>query len=225
MRFIRRYLALLILAAVLGGAVAAVFSWTRPDVYRATTRLFFTTNAVDVTDVYQGTLAGQQRVKTYQVLALDPRVLADAVRRAGSTTSTDQLRANLRVDVPPGTIIMDLSVDNANPVTAAQLANAEADGLIALVGLVERPLGGGPPAVGLTVVQPAVPNPTPQVKLNPVLLGIGVVIGLFAGLVAALVVDRLRRNAPATPTAGDEVIDDERVDHFAETTASGVERP
>ena len=186
----RSYAILLIVATVVGAAAAAVYSWTRGDEYRATTRLFFATSAVDVTDVYQATLAGQSRVLTYKVLASDPKVLSNAVRRAGVSADPNTLQHNLHVDVPPGTIIMDISVDDNNPNSAAKLANAVADDLIATINELERPLGGGPPPVTMTVVQRAAPPAAPQAKLNPVLVAAGAIAGFILGLAVALAVKR-----------------------------------
>ena len=190
MTVLRRYAILLIVATVVGAGSAALYSWTRGDEYRATTRLFFATSAVDVTDVYQATLAGQSRVLTYKVLASDPKVLSNAVRRAGVSADPDTLLQDLHVDVPPGTIIMDISVDDTSPNSAAKLANAVADELIATINELERPLGGGPPPVTMTVVQRAAPPAAPQATLNPVLVAGGAIAGFILGLAVALVVQR-----------------------------------
>lgn len=190
MTVLRRYAILLMVATVIGAGAAALYTWTRGDEYRATTRLFFATNAVDVTDVYQATLAGQQRVLTYKVLASDPKVLSNAVRRAGVSANPNTLEQNLHVDVPPGTIIMDVSVDDTSPNSAAKLANAVAEELIATINELERPLGGGPPPVTMTVVQRAAPPAAPQAKLNPVLVAAGAIAGFILALAVAWAVQR-----------------------------------
>jgi capsular polysaccharide biosynthesis protein len=203
MDVIRRYAVLLILATVLGCGVAALYSWSRPQEYRATTRLFFTTSAADLNDLYQGTLAGQQRVKTYEVLATDAAVLREAINRSGQSISVSTLSKNLHVDVPPGTIIMDIGVDNSDPAAAAALANGVADQLAALVGELERPLGGGPPPVILAVVERATANGTAASKLNPIYLGVGAASGLVVGLVLAFGINAIRERrktqGPQTP--------------------------
>lgn len=184
MTLLRRYVILLIAATVIGASAAALYSWTRPDEYRATDRLFLTTNAVDVSDVYNATMAGLQRVLTYKVLASGPNVLSNAVVRAGVSTNPDTLRQNLHVDVPAGTIIMDISVDDTNPLSAAKLANAVTDELTATINQLERPLGGGPPPVTMVVVQrPGASKP--QAKFNAVLLAAGAIAGFILGLAVA----------------------------------------
>jgi receptor protein-tyrosine kinase len=187
---IRRYVTLLIVATVIGASTAALYNWARADEYRSTTRLFLTTNALDVSDVYQATLAGQQRVLTYKVLASAPNVLSDAVARAGVRTDPGTLAKNLHVDVPPNTIILDISVDDTNPVSAAKLANAVADELIAMINELERPLGGGPAPVTMTAVQRAAPPATPQAKLDPVVVAAGAIAGFILGLAVAWAVQR-----------------------------------
>ena len=187
---LRRYAIVLIVATVMGACAGALYSWTGSDKYRATDRLFLTTNAVDVMDVYQATLAGQQRVLTYKVLASGSNVLSKAVSRAGVSTDADTLRQNLNVDVPPGTIIMDVSVDDADPASAAKLANGVTDELIATINELERPLGGGPAPVTMTAVQRAAPPATPQAKLDPVLVAAGAIAGFILGLAVAWAVQR-----------------------------------
>lgn len=187
----RRYVVWLTAATILGAGIGAVLSWTGANEYRATTRLFVTTNAVDVSDVYQATLAGQQRVLTYKVLASDPKVLSNAVRRAEVSTNPVKLAQHLHVDVPPATIILDIGVDDTNSESAATLANAVAEELMATINDLERPLGGGPPPVGTTVVQRAVPSAaTLQPTLNPVVVAAGAFAGLIVGLLVAMAVKR-----------------------------------
>jgi capsular polysaccharide biosynthesis protein len=201
MTALRRYVAVLVLATILGAAVAAFVSWTRPDEYRATTRLFFISSAINVNDVYQATLAGVLRVETYKALASDKIVLNDAVREADVTMDPGALQGKLHVDIPPGTLIMDISVDDPDPATAARLANAVSSQLIALVNKVERPLGGGPAPVGLSVIQKAMPSATPQAILNPIFVAAGALVGFVIGAVIAFVLSALRRrrdNAKAT---------------------------
>lgn len=193
MTALRRYVAVVVLATLLGAAVAAFLSWTRPDQYRATARLFFISSAVNVNDVYQATLAGVLRVETYKALASDVTVLNEAVREANISTDPAALQRNLHIDIPPGTLIMDISVDDPDAVTAAKLANAVSSQLIALVNEVERPLGGGPPSVGLSVIQKAVPNATPQATLDPIFVGTGAGAGLVVGAVIAFILNAVRR--------------------------------
>lgn len=229
MTALRRHVAVLILATILGAAVAAGVNWTRPDEYRATTRLFFISSAVNVNDVYQATLAGTLRVETYKALASDTAVLNDAVREAGVPMGPGSLQGQLHVDIPPGTLIMDISVDDADPATAAKLANAVSSQLIALVNKVERPLGGGPAPVGLSVIQRAIPSATPQAILDPIFVAGGALVGLVIGGVIALVLNALRRrkdNAEATvaPRADELSIpasERPRIDDTADTLRSG----
>lgn len=192
--FLKRYVLLLVVATLLGGAAAALLTWSKGDQYRASTRLFFTSSAVNVNDVYQATLAGQSRIQTYEVLASDPNVLSNALSRAGmADVDPGILLANLHVDVPPGTIIMDIGVDSADPESAARLANAVSDELIAVVNELERPLGGGPPPVTLTVVQRATPATSPVSTLDPITVATGAVIGFLLGCAIAFLLDQVRR--------------------------------
>jgi capsular polysaccharide biosynthesis protein len=134
------------------------------------------------------------RVETYKALASDVTVLNDAVREANVTMDPGTLQRNLHIDIPPGTLLMDISVDDPDAATAAKLANAVSSQLIALVNEVERPLGGGPPSVGLSVIQKAVPSATPQAILDPIFVAIGAGVGLVIGVVIAFILSALRRH-------------------------------
>lgn len=208
MTALRRYVAVLVVATVIGALIAAFISWFQPDEYRATTRLFFISSATNVSDVYQATLAGTLRVTTYKALASDVTVLEDAVSEAGSSIDPGTLQQKLNVDIPPGTLIMDISVDDPDPGTAAKLSNAVSSQLIALVNEVERPLGGGPAPIGLSVIQKAVPNATPQAKLNPILVGSGAAAGLVVGCVIAFALNAFRRRRHDDDTTA-QAADDE----------------
>jgi capsular polysaccharide biosynthesis protein len=198
MSVLRRHLAVLVLATILGAAVAALVSWARSDEYRATTRLFFISSAVNVADVYQATLAGGLRVNSYKVLASDQTVLNNAIKKAGVPMDPGTLQGRLHIDIPAGTLIMDINVDDPDPATAAKLANAVSAQLIALVNEIERPLGGGPAPVGLTVIQNAVPAATPQSVLDPIFVAGGAVAGFVIGCGIAFVWAALRRRKDNT---------------------------
>ena len=218
MTVVRRYLAVVIVCTIIGAAIAAAYSWTRSSQYMSTTRLFFTTSSSDIIDLYQATLAGQARVQTYKVLATDPKVLDNAIRATGVAMDRDTLASNMTVDVPPGTIILDVTVTDSDNRVAANLANAVSDGLIGLVGELEKPLGGGPSPVALVIVQPAMLSPAPQPKLGPVQIGIGGVAGFAVGLLLASVINGVRNRRKRRNE--DPVIELDRpdeVDHGAAT--------
>ncbi|UUO02948.1 hypothetical protein M4D79_06915 [Mycolicibacterium novocastrense] len=219
----RRYVVIVVVAVLLGAAVAGIFSWSRGDRYRATTRLFFTSAATNVMDVYEATLAGQQRVLTYQVLASDPKLLANAADQAGTSLDAATLGQSLHVDVPPGTIIMDISVDNTDPGVAASLANAVADELISTVYQLERPLGGGPPTVALTVVQRAIPSAGPVAKLDIVFVAFGATAGLvLGGLINSMLALLVRRRSRSVSNPTSAQADSLPVDTDADTQSGSV---
>jgi receptor protein-tyrosine kinase len=193
--FFVRYRLVIVAATVLGLLASLGYCWLRPAEYVGTTRLFFSTGAVDVSEVYQGTLAGQDRVRTYAALAEESKVINGAIKASGISASEETVRHRMKVDVPPGTVLIDISVTSQDLSAAVKLSNALADQLVALVGELEKPLGGGPPPVAMTVVASSAGIQELAAKFKPLYIGIGVGAGLLVGILASvgLEVTRNRR--------------------------------
>ena len=190
----------LILAATLTGLIAGLaYCLLRPQDYVGTTRLFFSTSAVDVSEVYQATLAGQDRVRTYAELAKESRVINNAIKASGVDASEDTVRKRMSVDVPPGTVLIDISVKSRDLSAAVKLSNALADQLATLVAELEKPLGGGAPPVAVTVVASSASTPPIVARFDPLYIGIGVGAGLLAGILGALGFAATNRNPRVRP--------------------------
>lgn len=216
--YLARYRMVIAAATVLGLLISLGYCWLRPTDYVATTRLFFSTAAVDVSEVYQGTLAGQERVRTYAALAGDSKLINNAIRASGLAADEETVRDRMKVDVPLGTILIDISVSSRDSVAAVKLSNALADQLVGLVGEVEKPLGGGPPPVALTVVASSARTPELGARLKPLYIGFGVAGGLLVGILGALGLGmaRTRREGNDTVALHDDRADTGAIEAVAE---------
>ncbi len=184
----------------LGACAAAAATWAVTPVYEAEVTLFVSAQDVDgdAAQAYQGSLMSQQKVKSYTRLVTSGRIRQDVERR-GLAANPDSIRA----DVQPGTVLLTITATDPSPSRAQHLADAAAGAFSELVAELERPTGGGQPAVAVKVVEAARLPATP-VSPRPVSNGVlGVLIGLAAGVGAALV-----RNALDTSVRSVEMLQD-----------------
>lgn len=119
---LRHWFWLLGLCTLLGGVGAYMGSKLITPMYRATTLLVVGQQAPG-SDLYNGVLASTQLIPTYMSLMTQQVVLQRAAAQVGGTSS-QQLASQIHVTDQAGTQIIELDVDDASPVRAAQLANA-----------------------------------------------------------------------------------------------------
>lgn len=117
-----RWLWFLGLSVVIAAVGAYVVSKETRPVYRATTLLIVDQQAPGQ-DTYTGLLASTQLIATYKVLLTEPLVLQKAADQVGGI-SEGQLQSHVQVTDQAGTQLINLQVDDTDPVRAARLANA-----------------------------------------------------------------------------------------------------
>lgn len=186
------------------GAGAVVL--TTSPVYEASTELFVSTKqATDGTDLYSGSSFSQQRVKSYTEIVTTPRVLAPVIDRLGLSESPDRLAAMISVNAPVDTVLVDIAVRDTDAARAARIANAVSDSFVSVVGELER-TANEPSPVRISSVRDATTPTSPVLPATAFDLAIGVLLGLIAGAVAAMV-----RHATDTVVRGErdlgEVLD------------------
>ncbi|HEU5043486.1 MAG TPA: hypothetical protein VFT75_05065 [Nocardioidaceae bacterium] len=188
-RLILRYWLLLLAATVLGGAAGAVLTLAQPDEYQTSTILGVvgTTNAVgtkktpDLGQAYQSQLLGQGAAATIAALASSQVVLHDAATSIGLGLDAEALARELTVQVPTGTSLVELTVQDQSPRRAQQIATEIGSSLTARAAKM-APTAAGVPAPTLVVVQPAALPTRPVdtgVTMNTL---IGAMLGLLVGL-------------------------------------------
>jgi len=194
---------LIIVGSTLLGVLVAVgvSAFTQPQ-YVATTRLFVTTTGgASVVEAYQGNLFGQERVVSYAQLARGNQVAQRAIDQLHINLTPAELMSMIKAEAVPNTVLLDVSVSNANPTVAKDLANAVALQTTQLVEELETSVRGGSPAASATLVdaadQPTSPA-TPQWIPN---ILFGLLGGLLFGLTAAIAVDKLDRSVTSTEDA------------------------
>ncbi|MDQ2635341.1 MAG: Wzz/FepE/Etk N-terminal domain-containing protein, partial [Actinomycetota bacterium] len=138
LRIFRRYWWLIVALTIVGGAGGYAATLLLTPEYQSTARLFVATqNGSSVTEAYQNNLFSQERVYSYADLASSEQVAARAVDQLKAPISPGELRS--KVTALPGekTVLLDVSVTDADPAQAQTYTNAVADQLVGLVSELE----------------------------------------------------------------------------------------
>lgn len=174
--------ALITLGATVGG-VATFFS-TR--VYEARAQLFVSAQAASasggLSDAYQGGLFTQQRVKSYADIVTSPAVLDKVRRDLRLPGDSNSLARRVATEVPPDTVLINVSITDTDPRRAADIANAVSRQFSEVVPRLETTADDRPPPVKVSLVRPA-DVPTGPVSPRPTLnVAMGLLVGLALGI-------------------------------------------
>lgn len=138
---LRRWLWLIVLAAVLAGVTAYLVGKRQPIVYEASTRLIIGPGVDGLSPDLNDLRAGGQLMQTYAELATIRPVLETVVSELNSETDLDSIERSVEVSVDEETQILNISVQGRDPVNTIEIANA-----LAAVLLRMSPSGGESPA-------------------------------------------------------------------------------
>lgn len=173
------------------GAIAIVGSALQTPMYRSSAAAYVTAGVeADSQSAYQGSLASQQRVASYALLATSDSILQSALEGSSLDVSIEDAKASVSAVTTPGTVLLSISAEDADADQAARLANAVASSLSSYVTELERPSSGGAPLAKMTVVTPAVPNESPVAPRTLRNLLMGLFIGLILGSMVAVLRSR-----------------------------------
>ncbi|OBA84211.1 chain-length determining protein [Mycobacterium sp. 1164966.3] len=149
-----------LLACLVGAAAVTVFQ-TKSYQSSATVLISFS-GETDLTQVFQGTQAAQERLSSYAAVAGGHAVAERAVKQLHLPISADDVASRTQVTFTPKSTLFTITVTDTDPTRAAALAQAMADQFTAIVGT----LGGNPksppaPAAPPQTLQPASPDGQP----------------------------------------------------------------
>jgi len=184
---LRRRWLLILVSALLGlaGASAATFAVT-PE-YVSNARVFVTTSeSTSSNEIAAGAQFSLQRVKSYADLAtsreLAEMVIADLDLAVGPRELSNQVSAQVVAD----TVILEISVLDADPGRAQYLTQAYAEAMTVMIRELETPPGSTVSLVKGTIVD-AASTPTSPVSPNPARnLALGAILGLLLGVGTAV---------------------------------------
>ncbi|OBF90873.1 chain-length determining protein [Mycobacterium sp. 852002-51163_SCH5372311] len=152
-----------LLACLVGAAAVTAFQ-TKSYQSSATVLISFS-GETDLTQVFQGTQAAQERLSSYAAVAGGHAVAERAVKQLHLPISADEVAGRTQVTFTPKSTLFTITVTDTDPTRAAALAQAMADQFTAIVGT----LGGNPKSPVSSAPPPTVqpPNPDGQPTASP----------------------------------------------------------
>jgi polysaccharide biosynthesis transport protein len=181
--------------------VAAVFAWTRTPLYRAEVQLFISARVpADLSEVYQGVLFSQQRVRSYAQLVSSPPVAERVIAQLDLPETVDDLQGKIDVSVPPDTVLIDVAVTDPSAPRAKQIADAVGTEFAAFINALESS-GADPSPVQVAVTSPAQLPTAPISPRKPLILLLGFHLGLILGIATAAAAEALQRRVRSAEDA------------------------
>ncbi|MCP1504145.1 capsular exopolysaccharide synthesis family protein [Curtobacterium herbarum] len=175
-------------------SLGATYTLVAQPQYVATTDLFVSVKTIEADsagEVVQGSSAAQLKVKSYVQVVRSAAVLAPVIKELKLRDSVAQLAARVSTETPQGTVLLNVSVSDRDPATAAKIANAIGTSAAKAVEQLEEVEGGAPSPVSIQTVQPASTPTTPSSPNLAASLAIATATGLLGGFGLLLLRDRL----------------------------------
>ncbi len=186
-RILRKNWLIIVVATLVGLGAAATYSLTRTPEYEAQSTVFVSTQGGGtIQELQQGSAFTQQRVTTYVGLVTKPIVVTPVIEELGLETTPEELVEQVSASSPLNTTLIQIAVTDADPVRAADLANALGASLTESVEAIETPNDATVSPVKLTRVQDAVAPSVPVSPNVPLNLALGALIGLAVGIAVAV---------------------------------------
>lgn len=185
----------IVATTLLGGLLALGISLIVPPSYQARVQFYVTVAGGEnaATAAYQGSLGAQQRVQSYAALVESSNIAQQVIAESGADIDVDQVVNATTASADAKTVLLNVAVTDASPQRALKLAEGFAEVLPSAINRLETPDGGGPALAKLTVVNPpTLPSESvaPKTEQN---VAIGFILGLFAGLGIALLINAMDR--------------------------------
>lgn len=186
-RILRKSWLLIVVATLLGVGIAAAYSLTRTPQYEASSTVAVSTQGSgSVAELQQGSSFAQTRINTYVGLVKTPMVLNPVIAQMDLDMTSTELARKVSASAALNTTLITVTVEDADPVLAAELANAITASLSAVVPEIEPTVAEGASPVRLTRVSDALPPLAPSSPNVPLNLALGGLVGLALGVGAAV---------------------------------------
>lgn len=184
---------LTVIAATLAGLVAAIaLNLITTPQYEASTRLFVSTTAgASAAELYQGNRLSQERVLSYTELLKGQTLAQRTIEKLDLNISAEQLQAKIKASAKLETVLINVNVRDTSPVRARDIADALSDEFVVMVRELETPKPGAQPDARVVVEQRATIPDSPVAPRKNLNIGIGLLLGLAAGIGLVLLLDYL----------------------------------
>lgn len=188
--FRERWITIAVMILLGVGGSAALF-YASPPEYTATSQLYVSAgNADNAQSAFIGAQLSAQRVTSYTELVKSPRVATEVIVDLALDMPTRDLSERLQATNQPDSILITVSFVDSSPELASSVVNAATRSLTRLVDELEAPQS---PllqqSVSLRVVEQASVPTQPSSPGVSRLLGLGLLVGLVAGVVGAIIRD------------------------------------
>jgi capsular polysaccharide biosynthesis protein len=190
---VRAWFWFLVAGTIAGVVLSLAFTLLSPPAYAGKVSLLVTPQPTASGTINFGDIQTTQALApTFAELATTTPVLQRVIATTGVDVTVDRLAQEISTRVPAGTSLVEVTVTNPSPETAAKLANAIAAELANYPG---TGLGSQPNAlkVALVVVDPASPAAQPTGPGILVRAALGGAIALFLCIAFAMLIENLRQ--------------------------------
>jgi capsular exopolysaccharide synthesis family protein len=186
-RILQKSWVLIVMLTLVGVAAAATFSLMQTPKFSSSAKVFVSTSgSTTANELQQGNNFTQQRVKTYADLATTPIVLLPVIAKLELDRTSEQLGAEVTATAPLDTTLIDITVVDADPALAAEIATGVSESLTEVVQSIETTQATDESAasspVRLTLVQHAAVPQRPVSPNVPLNVALGALVGLALGV-------------------------------------------
>jgi polysaccharide biosynthesis transport protein len=195
----RAWLIVSVVVMCLAAAAGSILLMT--PTYRGDAQLFVSTQISSGNlnqELFQGSNFSAERVKSYSQLVTSPTVLDPVIAELSLPLDARQLADHVSAKVPLETVMIDISATSDSPEMAAAIANSVANSLAKVIGELESSETRGSSPVKATVVTPAMVPASPSSPSIPINLGLGLLVGLIAGVGLAVLLEKLNTSVKDT---------------------------
>ena len=169
--------------------------------YATSVTFFVTTPGQGLSSAYQGGLFSEQRAKSYANLLVGDRLARSIAAEPSFGLSPQQVQERITVHVVPDTVLLEATVTDASKARSQELANALAVRFVSLVEVLETPPGQQAANIKVDIVAGPTLEETPVSPRPARNLGLAALLGLFAGVGAAV----LRETLDSTVRSSDQL--------------------
>jgi len=192
MRILRDRWVTVVVTTLITTAGAVAYTLAQTPLYEASTRLFVSTmSGASATELYQGNRLSQDRVLSYTQLVMGETLAMRTIDRLNLDMTARSLTENVTAKSKPGTVLIEVSVLDASPVRARDIANAMSDEFVLMARGLETPSEGARPEARVVVEQRASIPEHPVVPEKYRNLALGIAFGVILGIGLALLRDLL----------------------------------
>src|SRR5699024_9238251 len=189
LRILRKKWLLVSVMTVLGIGAGFVPVMLMPSTYEANTQLYVSVRSgVSTTgDLMQGNSFAREVVSSYADVVGTSVVLQPVIDELELDTTVSELAEKDQASTPEESVLIDIAAEDADPDQAVAIAEGVGERLKqAVQDLLEPARGDGESSISASAAQQALPDEAPVCTRADLLLPLGVLLGLFAGLGLAI---------------------------------------